>query len=359
MLFSRRIADTQGPYLSTADDHKPDRVTKLVRNVPGRYHQRLTYSGNAGNTKKVSDSSLVSVVIPTRNRLAYLQQAIESARAQNVEMELLVVDDASDAEVAQAIPPLLKPGERLLRCNEARGGAAARNVGLHQARGELVAFLDDDDIWLPGKLAAQMECMKRAGDNIVAVYCGYHYLQQETGKKFPAPPPRYRGNVHRVCLEHCITPTSTMLARRKALIDAGGFDECLPAGQDWDFWIRLSRLGDFDFVDQDLVSLRVHGVQISGNLHRYIQARRRIIDKYAAEIQNDLALQACHFHRLGVLYMLAGDSKRGRQLLSAACRHQLRLRYFTHLAVSLCPPLYRWLVSRFGMFRAGDTVFFH
>jgi hypothetical protein len=149
------------------------------------------------------------------------------------------------------------------------------------------------------------------------------------------------------------------LIRRRAIEDVGGFDAELKAGQEWDLWIRLSRHGHFDFVPDDLVRLCVHGEQISSNLSKVIEGRKRILDKYRVEYRSEPALLANQLHRLGVLQILAGKRAQGRRQILSALRHDPGLRLALHLLLSFNPPLYRWMVMRFGMLRAGSVAFYH
>ncbi|HYV09322.1 MAG TPA: glycosyltransferase family A protein [Pyrinomonadaceae bacterium] len=105
---------------------------------------------------------ILSVVIPTRNRAYLVGEAIESALNQRPgEVEVIVVDDASTDDTAKVVAENFGSRVRLLRTPERRGAGAARNAGLRVARGELVAFLDDDDLWLPGKLDAELNALKQ------------------------------------------------------------------------------------------------------------------------------------------------------------------------------------------------------
>jgi glycosyltransferase involved in cell wall biosynthesis len=105
---------------------------------------------------------LLSVVIPTRNRANLVGEAIESALSQRVDqVEVIVIDDASTDHTADVLARNFGSSIHLLRMPHRRGVGAARNAGVRVARGELLAFLDDDDIWLPGKLDAELRVFER------------------------------------------------------------------------------------------------------------------------------------------------------------------------------------------------------
>jgi len=123
---------------------------------------------------------VLSVVIPTRNRARLVCEAIESALSQRPgEVEIIVVDDASTDDTAKVITETFGTRIRMLRTPERRGAGAARNAGLRLARGELVAFLDDDDLWLPGKLDAELKALERFPDADGIVSDSLTFVQEQ------------------------------------------------------------------------------------------------------------------------------------------------------------------------------------
>lgn len=129
---------------------------------------------------------LLSVIIPTRNRAALVGEAIDSALAQESEkVEVIVVDDGSTDETVTLLQQTYGSRIRLLSLPERRGAGAARNAGIRVASGELLAFLDDDDVWLPGKLAAELSVFKRFPSADVVVSDSLVFVQgQVAGKSF-------------------------------------------------------------------------------------------------------------------------------------------------------------------------------
>jgi glycosyltransferase involved in cell wall biosynthesis len=199
----------------------------------------------------VADLPLVSVIVPTRYRAALVPGAVRSALGQEaVRVEVCVVDDGSSE-------PLRLPGElaedrrvRVVRLERPRGTAAARNAGLAATTGELVAFLDDDDEWLPGKLARQLAALPAGA---AAIACGFDLWDGSRLVASVLPPP---GLNEGALLAHpCIWP-STVVARRAAVEAAGGFDESLVRVEDWDLWLRLADHGELTTVPEVLVDRR-------------------------------------------------------------------------------------------------------
>jgi glycosyltransferase involved in cell wall biosynthesis len=205
----------------------------------------------------VSGSPEVSVVIPTLDRWRLLERALERALEQDgVAVEVIVVDDGS-REPAPAIAALQDPRVRLERL-PARGGVArARNTGLGFVRGRWTAFLDDDDLWAPGKLRRQLD-VARAADAVLA-YCAA-FVVDEHGTVLgvdPAPP---AADLLSDLLRHPSMPggCSNVIARTDVLRAIGGFDERLRQLADWDLWIRLAARGDAGACDEPLMAYLDH-----------------------------------------------------------------------------------------------------
>jgi len=163
------------------------------------------------------------------------------------------VDDGSEPPVE--LPADLAADERvrLIRFATPRGAAAARNAGIAATGAELVAFLDDDDAWLPGKLERQLSALTAAGDSAVMVVCGFEVWDRGRLVGAALPP----GDVNSGgLLAHPCVWASTVLTRRSAIDAAGGFDESLDRIEDWDLWLRLADLGEIATVPAVLVDRR-------------------------------------------------------------------------------------------------------
>lgn len=208
----------------------------------------------------------VSVVIPCRNGARYLAAAVQSALAQvPPPLEVLVVDDASTDDSA-AIAAAFGPPVRVIRNATRLERSASRNRGIAEARGTWVAFLDADDLWLPGKLARQLNAVAAAPAPLTLVYGqarrfedrdGVHVPQAPFGMSVAGPHP-LRG-----LLCYNAVPLLTVMARKAALTEAGGFDAALPCryAEDYDLWLRLALRGRFLFVPEPLALYRVHAAQ--------------------------------------------------------------------------------------------------
>ena len=217
-------------------------------------------------------SPLVSVIIPNHNYGRYLRQAVESALGQTYpHREVLVVDDGSDDD-SEAV--LRGYGGRIRWVRQSRqGGAAARNRGVAESRGTLLAFLDSDDRWLPEKLERQVARWV-AEPELGLVHCGVHFIDAE-GRRLGALCEGVEGWAAPELLLFrrltYVTGGSGSLVPREAFEAAGGFDARLSTSADWDFYYRVAVRRRFGFVPEPLVEMRKHGT----NMHANIRAMER------------------------------------------------------------------------------------
>lgn len=204
----------------------------------------------------------VSVIIPTYNRAWCLAEAVDSVLAQELRgFELIVVDDGSTDDT----PRLLEGyGEaiRTLR-RENHGVSAARNAGIAAARAELIAFLDSDDLWLPGKLRRQVEFFT---SHPKALICQTEELWVKNGRRVnPGKRHRKRGGmIFEPSLDLCLVSPSAVMVRRELFERVGLFDESLPACEDYDLWLRVSCRFPVHLIETPLIVKRGgHADQLS------------------------------------------------------------------------------------------------
>ena len=196
----------------------------------------------------MSARPLVSVIIPTRNRAAFLQRALDSVFSQwglgvEFDLEVIVVDDGSTDSTAAVLAEF--PEVRCVRLSSHRGASAARNAGIEASRGAFVCFLDDDDVWLPGRLRLQIPVLERHPE-AGAVYS--QVLHMHSGEAFPSSSEAVSGSIFDALLSGNLMCVHSVLVRREALEKTGYFDESLSSGEDWDLWLRLSFHFPFVFV---------------------------------------------------------------------------------------------------------------
>lgn len=209
----------------------------------------------------------VTVIIPTHNRAPLLHRSISSVLSQDYsDFELIVVDDSPDKEGEGVASSFGDPRVHYIGVKPMTA-SAARNFGIGQASGDYVAFLDDDDEWLPAKLSKQISVFDRSrleGGNVALVYTGVNYINETKGFS-RAIMPTYRGNVLDRLLEAGFVRTlSAVMIQADVLREAGGFDVTMPSLHDWDLYLRIARRYQFDFVPEVLVNYHVN---YSGIMH--------------------------------------------------------------------------------------------
>jgi glycosyltransferase involved in cell wall biosynthesis len=229
---------------------------------------------------------LVSVVIPVYNRAHLVGRAVSSVLAQSYgQIEIVIVDDASTDGLTAALSAFTDPRLRCIVHPVNRGAAAARNTGIEAARGELVAFLDSDDVWFTDKLAHQVAAMRGHPPEIVGHVCGYDCAKAgfRTRRIVPDWTP---DNFRRRQLFGCSCgPGTTLLCRRTIFSDIGLFDEELRRLEDWEWLLRLASRG-YRLLSSPAILARVEVG--SGAARRDIDAalrriQARYLDAVAAE----------------------------------------------------------------------------
>jgi glycosyltransferase involved in cell wall biosynthesis len=226
----------------------------------------------------------VSVIIPSYNRADLLLEALESVFRQTWKnFEVIVIDDGSTDDTATRIEPWLSRICFLSQPN--RGVAAARNHGIRYARGELICFLDSDDLWMPTKLeeqisfseqnaqyaliATELEGFDNSGQISTGVKAGMYHIRD--------------GFV----LEHLLfsnwIQTSTVMVRRQDVLRVGGFDEDVGQfGEDWLLWMRIAAEAPIYFLRNPLVRYRIHAENLSSHLpESQYKSLMCILDKLA------------------------------------------------------------------------------
>jgi glycosyltransferase involved in cell wall biosynthesis len=245
----------------------------------------------------------VTVVIPTRNRPRQVARAVRSALAQTLaDLEILVVDDASTDDTGAVLAPLADPRVRVLRHERRRGACAARNTGIAAARGRFVALLDDDDEWMPAKLAAQVARFASSPEDVGLVYCGVEVVAEATGEVRRRSLPRGAPFTYEDLLRSTGFGASAALIRRECFAAVGGFDETLAGAQDRDMWLRIAQRYRLDYVPEPLVRWYIHGEQITTDLGVKITARRQLLAKYADDLRSHPAALARLLLSLGMMY---------------------------------------------------------
>ncbi len=221
---------------------------------------------------------LVSVVIPTYNRAAWLGESIGSVLGQTYpHIELIVVDDGSTDHTAEVVQEVGDAATYVRSAN--RGVSAARNRGVAASRGTLIAFLDSDDTWQPGKVAAQVALLQAQPD-VRVCYTDEIWIRHGVRVNPKRIHQKYTGWLFEPSLPRCIISPSSIMMRRSLWDQLGGFDERLPACEDYDLWLRMTRCVPVTLIREPLIVKRGgHADQLSRATPLLDQYRIAALDK--------------------------------------------------------------------------------
>ena len=229
-------------------------------------HEQITAVGFQTSSKReinVKVEPLVSTIIPTYNRGSLVCDAIDSVRQQTYRnVEIIVVDDGSTDDTQARLRSYGDSIRVILQDNA--GPAIARNIGIDAAHGDIVTFLDSDDLWMRTKIERQVRLLERAGDSVPCCLCNATMVSPD-GHEMPTfryselAPSLDEGvweNVSEVLATRFVLFTQAIAIRRKVLEKIGGFDQGLRFLEDYEFPLRLSLEGPWGFIAEPLVIYR-------------------------------------------------------------------------------------------------------
>lgn len=299
----------------------------------------------------------VSVVIPTRDRQGLLGRALRCVLAQeDVSVEVIVVNDGSTDGTAKFLDE--HPDGRVSAVHHAASGgvARARNVGLARATAPWVAFLDDDDLWGPRRLAAQLDALEGSGaqwafSDAVLVKRRLSVIGVQAGT--PGL------DVRRAILQANVIPggASAVIASTELVMDVGGFDGACNGVEDWDLWTRLAQASPVVGVPRPDVGYFLHAGSLSTNVERMSRARDALLAKHEATRRSlDVRPDEVWWDRyvLG-LHLAAGDRVNAARSKATLPHRSGRLAHAAGVAVTLVAPGAVALRQRRRQLRTYDT----
>lgn len=280
-------------------------------------------------------STKVSVLIPTYNRAYIIHEALESALCQTYrDLEVLVIDDGSSDNTQEIVQSLHEPRIRYLRHDYNRGCSAAYNTGIAAATGQLVAFLDSDDIWEPEYVESQVAFFSRHvnadvvfTDTVIREAAATIPSLIGLMRAFPRLLKTHPGGedyvlshheIHRCLLEEVPIKPSACVVRRAVFDRAGGFDEACPSGTDWDLFLRFSHFACFGYLARPLVIQRR---TLDATHQKFREEDKlfliRVLAREKEQLQHDpeglLAVNrgiALHYNSLAWTYLERGEGAR-------------------------------------------------
>lgn len=304
----------------------------------------------------MTTAPVVSTIIPAYNAAAFVGKAIDSALAQDVPQQIIVVNDGSRDDTAVVVAGY---GSAVTLINQSNGGvSAARNRGIAEATGEFVAFLDADDVWLPGKLPAQLKLFAELPE-LGTVICDEIHVTSDGEvvrpsflasrrcfQDLPRRPARLAKPLTWLVAESFF-PTSGVLTRRDVLARAGGFDTKLSICEDRDLWLRLALQAPVGLVPEVMLRYltgRPDSLSMAATQLRWAETLRRVLWRYRPKLEaavrsegeNPDVLFARVFGELGDVFWYADKM----DLAAAAYGDAIRSGAVRHLA--------KWAAARTG-----------
>jgi glycosyltransferase involved in cell wall biosynthesis len=266
---------------------------------------------------------VVSVLMPTFDRLEFLPAAVGAVLAQTLtDWELIIADDGSGAETRAYLRSITDPRVRVLWLAHSGKPSVMLNAALREARGDYVAFLDSDDVWLPTKLERQLASLQRAPGRRWS--CTAFALIDAAGRPLTAARagwPAQSGWVRDHLLTDAVIAMPSVVAARSLLEQTGPFDEELVMNYDGDLWLRFAEVSELDGIDEPLTLVRRHGMHGGSDIIAWSDLRR-VVEKalratgdarFAALLREQRAVtsgglarsEALYGTRLGVVRTLA------------------------------------------------------
>jgi glycosyltransferase involved in cell wall biosynthesis len=294
-------------------------------------------------TKEICRMPKVSVIIPTYNRAEFLRSAIESVLEQSfANLEIIVSDDKSTDHTRELVKSFKDDRIKYILNKGKKGPSATRNTAILASEGEYIAFLDDDDEWLPDKLERQVQVLDKSQPNICGVYSKSLIIDRSTDQIISTNPANdeMKGNLlYQLAIKNPIhTPTAVI--RKKCLEKVGLFDETISYMEDRDLWIRLSMHWDFEYISEPLAKIYVHGrPHLSQSLEGQTAAMEEMLERYKHLFKKNKKSWGALYLCLGAEYCQLAQMKKGREnIIKGIIKYPFSKIAYFHFFSSLLGP---------------------
>lgn len=265
----------------------------------------------------------VSVVIPTYNRAHLIPRAIQSVLDQTYkDLEIIIVDDGSKDNTEEIVKNFKNKKIIYIQHKKNKGASAARNTGVKASRGEYIAFQDSDDEWFPDKLEKQIKAFNNSSPEVGVVYSGFYKVEGD--KKIYVPnDDRFtykEGNIHGELLKGNFVGTPAVLIKKECFEKVKYFDEYLPALEDWDLWIEMSKHYHFKYIDEPLLNSYSTPNSVNLNQKNMLKAREIILRNHLNDFDKNKKVLSEHYFYIGVELCSNDEFKDGRDYLIKALK---------------------------------------
>ncbi|MBT3690360.1 glycosyltransferase family 2 protein [bacterium] len=279
----------------------------------------------------------VSVIIPTFNRPELIKDSVLSVLNQTyTDLEVIVVDDGVDIRAESVINEIDDKRVKYVQHEVNKGGGAARNTGLKHARGEYIAFLDDDDAWFENKLEIQMKEFEKTGRDVGFCFCAVECDYGNNNKKNTSVSEGVADYHELVLRRFKGFLTVTLIIKKYVFDEVGNFDINFVSHQEPDLMIRVTRKFKGLGVNKPLVYLNMKEGHdhIGSNIVKKISGRKMIIEKYIDEYNTIPKILAKHYFQLALFYRENKDYLNARTYFKKAWfKNIFKLRYILHYLI--------------------------
>lgn len=232
----------------------------------------------------------VAAIIATMNRPNYARDAIRSVCEQTYDpLELVIVDGSIDDETETVVEEFRESSPRTpityIRNHTPQGLPAARNQAVAATDVEYLAFLDDDDQWRPEKITRQMEVFDSRPDTLGLVHTSFVGWNDDGSHLFTFVPDYEDAVYPELLVRNLVATPSSVMVRREPFETIGGFDEELRFCEDWDFYLRLARNYDFEYLSKPLVDRRYHDEAMTEDAELFLKYRAELLQKHADTLE--------------------------------------------------------------------------
>jgi glycosyltransferase involved in cell wall biosynthesis len=282
----------------------------------------------------------VSVVIPTHNRPALIGRAIRSVLGQTYQdFEIIVVDDGVELRAEKELLSFADERIRYLQNEKSLGAPVSRNIGIKEARGDYIAFLDDDDEWDKTKLEKQVRALD-AEEKVDVVFNGV-IIRNKNGDTIDSRMIGKEGvfSFMEELIHKCFIWTSAFMIRAEVAKNGFGFDPEFKKNQEWDLLIRLSAKSPFYSINEALTFINIlnedEHLGGKGNIKNVITGFHQLVDKHIDLYRSRPKSLALRYFQLGLLYADDKQSKNSNKFFFKAFSTHPKLLYLKHCVLSV------------------------
>lgn len=299
---------------------------------------------------------LISIIIPTYKRdTKMLERAINSINKQTYyNWELIIVDDNGiESEFSKKNELFIhkykcKDNIVYIKHEKNKGANVARNTGIKKAKGNLIAFLDSDDEWVSNKLELLIKKYEESSEKVGVLFSGYYIVEGDSIMRDNQI--KIDGSIfYKEIIGDHVSPTSCVLIKKECFDKVGYFDEKLPARQDYDMWLRISRYYEFVLVDQPLVYIYKGHESISSNHKNHVKATEMVMDKIFTYLNEDeikeysKEIMFNQYNYLALTCMRHMDNKLAREYLKKSIKAKISFKAIILLLLTYSSNLYKVL----------------